>query len=295
MTIEVRGTVEWDDYRHFLAVARAGSLAGAARTLKTSSATVGRRIAALERRLAAHLFERNQNGYALTESGEAIRLQAESIEEAILSAERETLGRDLRVTGKVRVATADDIASYIIAPRLAEFRRSYPGIVLEIAASWDVVNLTRREADLALRTARPLHGDYIVRRAGVWNCAVYASRRYADAHCLKPGHSDLSRLDVITWTEENTFRGGEWFEHQLRGAPVVFTANSRHVQYAACKAGLGLAVLPCIAADLDPDLIQLLPPERVRSVDLLLVTHRDLVRTARVRAAMDFLVEIAPS
>jgi DNA-binding transcriptional LysR family regulator len=287
--------VEWDDYRHFLAVARSGSLAGAARLLKTSAATVGRRIAALERRLAARLFERNQSGYVLTESGEAIRLKAESIEEAILSAEREALGRDLRATGKVRVATAEDIASYVIAPRLCEFRRSYPGIVLEVAASWDVVNLTRREADVALRTARPLHGDYIIRRVGVWNCAVYASRSYVDAHCLRPGRADLSRADVITWTEERTFRVGDWFDQHLRGTPIVFAADSRHVQYAACKAGLGLAVLPCIAADLDQELIQLIPPDRVRSVDLLLVTHRDLVRTARVRAAVDFLVEIAPS
>jgi DNA-binding transcriptional LysR family regulator len=287
--------MEWEDYRHFLAVARSGSLAGAARALKTSPATVGRHIAVLERRLAARLFERNQNGYALTENGEAIRLKAESIEEAILSTEREAFGRDLRVTGKVRVATADDIASYIIAPRLADFRKSYPGIVLEIAASWDVVNLTRREADLALRTARPLRGDYIIRRVGVWNCAVYASRRYADVHCPEAERSDLSRLDLITWTEESTFRGGDWLENHLRGATVVFMANSRHAQYAACKAGLGIAVLPCIAADRDPDLVQLLPPERVRSVDLLLVAHRDLARTARVRAAMDFLTEIAPS
>jgi DNA-binding transcriptional LysR family regulator len=287
--------MEWDDYRHFLAVARSGSLAGAARTLKTSPATVGRRIAALERRLAARLFERHQNGYSLSESGDAIRLKAESIEEAILSAERAALGRDLRVTGKVRVATADDIASYVIAPRLPDFRKSYPNILLEIAASWDVVNLTRREADVAWRTARPAHGDYIIRRAGVWNCAVYASLRYAETHHLRAGESDLSRLDVITWTEESTFRGGDWFEKHLRGATVVFTANSRHAQYAACKAGLGVAVLPCVAANGDPDLIQLLPPERVRSVDLLLVTHRDLARTARVRAAMDFLVEIAPS
>lgn len=285
----------WDDYKYFLAVARSGSLSGAARVLKTSPATVGRRIAAVESRLSARLFDRAQTGYALTESGEAIRRKAEAVEEAILSVEREAVGRDLRVTGRVRVATAEDIATFLIAPKLTEFRRSYPGIVLETVASWDVANLTRREAEVAVRTIRPSHGDFVVRQIGVWNCALYVSRLYARAQKLKPGLTDLRNVGVITWTEESTFRGGDWFEQHARHSPVVFAANSRHIQYAACKAGLGAAILPCLAADDDPDLLRLLPATRIRSVNLWLVAHRDLVRTARVRAVLDFLAEIAPS
>ena len=281
--------MEWDDLKHFLAVARHGSLSEAGRSLKTSAATVGRRIAALELRLGARLFTRRQTGYELTESGEAIRIKAEEVEEAVLSVEREALGRDLRATGKVRLGTAEDIATFVIAPKLAEFRKSYPGIVLEITAGWDVANLTRREADIALRTVRPAHGDFVIRRAGVWNCALYASKAYADARGIKPGSANLPKLDVISWTEESTFRGGNWLEDHLRGSPVVLAANSRHIQYAACKAGIGVAILPCLAADQDPDLVCLLPPERVRSINLWLVVHRDLVRTARVRAVMDFL------
>jgi DNA-binding transcriptional LysR family regulator len=286
--------MEWDDFKHFLAVARSGSLSEAARLLKTSPATVGRRIAALEARLGARLFDRQQTGYALTESGEAIRLKAEDVEEAVLSVERAVFGRDLRATGKVRVATAEDIATYVIAPRLAEFRQSYPGIVLEIVASWDVVSLTRREADIAIRTVRPTQGDVVIRQAGVWNCAMYVSKEYAAKHAIKPGLADFRDVDVISWTEDSTFRGGDWFDDHARDAAVVFAANSRHIQYAACKAGLGAAILPCLAADRDPDLIRLLPPERVRSVDLWLVAHEDLVRTARVRAVLDFLIAIMP-
>ena len=97
----------------------------------------------------------------------------------MLSVEREAFGRDLRATGKVRVATAEDIGTFVIAPRLDDFRRSYPGIVLEMVSSWDVVNLTRREADIAMRTVRPTHGDFVVRQADVWNCAIYVSKNYA--------------------------------------------------------------------------------------------------------------------
>ncbi len=286
--------MQWDDYKFFLAVARSGSLSEAARRLKTSAATTGRRITALEGELNARLFDRAQTGYTLTESGEAIRQKAESVEEAVLSLEREAFGRDLRATGKVRVATAEDIATFVIAPKLERFRQSHPGITLETVASWDVANLSRREADVALRTIRPSHGQFVVRKIGVWNCGLYVAKDYARSRKLKPELIDFRGVDVITWTEESTFRGGDWFDEHAPNATVVFAANSRHIQYAACKAGLGAAILPCVAADYDPSLLQLLPPKRVRSVDLLFVAHRDLMRTARVRAVFDFLAEIAP-
>jgi DNA-binding transcriptional LysR family regulator len=192
------------------------------------------------------------------------------------------------------VATAEDIASFIVAPHLATFRRLHPGIVVEVVSSWDVANLTRREADVAIRTVRPMHGDFVIRQIGMWNCALYASKGYARAHKLIARNSKLADIDVITWTEEHRFRGGDWFEKHARNASVVFAANSRHIQYAACKAGLGAAILPCLAADRDSDLIQLVPPEQVRSIPLWMVVHRDLLRTARVRAVMDFLADIAP-
>ncbi len=286
--------MEWDDLKYLLAVARTGSLTGAAQALKSSPATVGRRVTALEKRLGARMFDHSQNGYALTEGGEAIRLKAEEVEEAVLSLEREAFGRDLRASGKVRIATAEDIASFIVAPKLCLFRQRQPAITLELVSSWDVANLTRREADIALRTARPTEGDYVMRKIGIWNCALYVSKSFAKAHGLAPDSDGLSGVGLITWTEEHRFQGGDWLEKKLPHAPVVFAANSRHVQYAACKAGLGAAILPCVAADNDPELTKLLSAERVRSVPLWLVAHRDLLRTARVRAAMDFLAEISP-
>src|SRR5262245_47931821 len=110
--------MEWDDLKHFLAVARSGSLSEAARTLKSSVSTVARRIAALEKRLGARLFDHRPSGYALTQNGEAIRLKAEAVEEAVLSVEREALGRDLKPSGLVRVAASDDIATHVITPQL---------------------------------------------------------------------------------------------------------------------------------------------------------------------------------
>jgi DNA-binding transcriptional LysR family regulator len=281
--------MEWDDLRYFLAVARAGSLVDAARQLRTSPATVGRRVAALEAKLGARLFDRNQTGYAVTESGAAIHKKAEEVEEAVLSVEREALGRDLHVSGRVRLATSDELAANLIAPHLGEFRRSHPHVVLEVVARHDLVNLSRREADIALRSARPEQHNLMIRRSGWWKGGLYAAKSYAAAHDLKPGIRNFSNLDIITWTEEFAhFRGGPWFAEHARDATVALQANSRRIHHSACKAGIGLAILPCLAADGDPDLICLLPPEQVFVAELYLVTHRDLARTARVRTVIDF-------
>jgi DNA-binding transcriptional LysR family regulator len=232
--------MEWDDLKHFLAVARSGSLTEAARILKTSAATVGRRIAALESKLGARLFDRKQTGYSLTESGEAIRLRAEEVEEAVLSLEREALGRDLRPTGM-----------------------------------------------------RPTQGDFVIRRAGSWDFGLYAAKSYAETHNLKPELSDFSNADIITWTEEWAhLRGGPWFAKHAPNSNIALASDSRRVHQAACKAGVGVAILPCYLSDRDPDLIRLLPPERVLSVELWIVVHRDLIHTARVRAVMDFLTDV---
>lgn len=284
--------MEWDDLKYFLAVARAGSLSGAAKALKSSAATVGRRIGELERRLGARLFDRRAAGYFITEDGEAIRLKAEEIEGAIISVERATLGRDFRAMGKVRVAASDDIATYVIAPSLGRFRNSYPEISLELVAQYDLVNLTRFEADIAIRGVRPREKDLVARRIGSWDCALYAQKRYAAEHGLALGKIDFSQTDIITWTDETAhLRGGPWFKEHARSARVALKSNSRRVQHAACHAGIGVAILPCFLADKEPNLVCVLAHERVLSVELWLVVHRDLVRSTRIRATMDFLVD----
>ena len=287
--------MEWDDLKHFLAVARTGSLTQAGLTLRISVATVSRRIGALERRLGTRLFDRKRTGYELTESGVAVRSKAEEIEQAVLSVEREVLGRDRKASGRVRITTGDDIAALVVAPKLAEFSARHPAISIEIVARFDVANLARREADIALRTIAPSKGDFLVRHVGWWDLGLYAAHSYARVHNLRPGDRDLSSCAIITWdTGHSNLGGGLWFAQQAPTAPVVLAANSRLIQYAACKAELGVAILPCVAADADPELIQLLPPSRVASTKLWLVVHRELARAARIRAVMDYLCDIAP-
>jgi DNA-binding transcriptional LysR family regulator len=287
--------MEWDDLKHFLAVSRSGSLTEAARALKTSTSTVARRIDGLEKRLGARLFDRRPSGYTLTESGGAILRKAEEVEQAILSVEREALGRDRRPSGKVRIAASDDIATHVITPGLPALRQRYPEIEIELRAHMDLVNLGRREADIALRGKRPTEGDYIVRKAGWWPFGLYAGKDYAKARGLRLGSRDFTDADIITWTDDYAHvRGGAWFAEQAPNGRLALASDSARVHLAGCRAGMGLAILPCRIADNDPQLTCILPTEDVLAIDLWAVVHRDLVNTARIRAVMDFLVALAP-
>ena len=287
--------MEWDDLRHFLAVARSGSLTEAARTLKASAATIGRHVDALERRLGARLFEHRSTGFVLTDAGRSILMRAEEAEAAVLAVEREVQGTDLRLSGTVRIASTEDIATFIIVPALPEFKSKHPGIDLEIIGRVDLANLSRRDADIALRTVRPQKGDLLVRRIGVVDLGVYASRDYADARGLGNGPLDFKLVDIITWVEEMaTLRGGQWLAQRAIESPVAVRVNSTRLLYDACRAGLGVAVLPSFGADRDADLVCLMPPEQVLSVDAWVVMHRDLSTTARIRATANFLASLGP-
>ncbi|HWA20059.1 MAG TPA: LysR family transcriptional regulator [Devosia sp.] len=287
--------MEWDDLKHFLAVARSGSLRDASRALKTSAATVGRHVEALETRLGARLFEHRSTGYVLTDVGRSVMVRAEEAETAVLAVERQVLGTDTRAAGKVRVATTEDISSMVILPAVPAFRAKHPGIAIEIIARIDLSNLTRRDADVALRTVRPEKGDLLMRRVGRVDLAVYCSRAYAEVRGLGAGFSDFSKVEIITWVEEMaTLRGGSWLAERAHNSDVSIRVNSTRMLFDACRAGLGVAVLPCFGADREPDLVCLLPPEDVLSVDAFVVMHRDLAQTARVRVVADFLASLGP-
>ena len=169
----------WDDLRVVLAVAEAGSLAGAGRRLGASHATVFRRLGDVERRLGVRLFERSRLGYAPTDAGEELAEAARRIEAEVHDAERRIVGRDLRPAGVVRVTTTDSLMVGLVSPILAAFRRLYPGIVLEVVVSNQVFSLSRREADVAIRSSSAPPETLVGRRVATIAQAVYDRRRTA--------------------------------------------------------------------------------------------------------------------
>ena len=274
----------WDDLRVFLAVARAGSLSGAARSLGVNHSTVFRRIAGFEEMLGVRLFERLPNGYALTPVGEETLSIVERIEGDVAMLDRTVTGQDLRLSGTVRITATDMLVFWLLPGHLRRFRAAYPGIEVEIVVGNEALNLSRRETDIALRIGNTPPETLVGRRVGRLEFAVYGAPDYLAA---RPG-DDLTRHDWIGLDSAHAPLIRR-FEQFLPGVRPAVRSNSVACTVRLAKAGLGLAVLPCAIADLKPDLIRFAEVPETFTLDLWLLTHEDLRHTARIRAVLDFL------
>lgn len=277
--------MEWDDLRYVLAVASAGSLAGAARALHVNHTTVLRRVGALEKRLGLRLFERLPTGYVLTAGGEELVAAARHVDETVTDLERKLVGRDLRPSGVVRVTTPDTLMASILPEILAEFHETHPGIQVEIVVSNLMVNLTKRDADVAIRPARTAPDTLIGRRIARIAFAIYGSRRYLSKHSAK----DLDRHRWVAPDESLAQTSvAQWMRSARRNSEIALRADSLLALCQAAQAGLGLAALPCYLGDTAPDLVRMRPPIPEMDTALWILTHEDLRHTARIRAFTEF-------
>jgi DNA-binding transcriptional LysR family regulator len=277
--------LDWDDLRVVLAVAREGTLSGAARYLRVTHSTVFRRLAVIEQTLDVRFFERFRDGYVATPAGEAAALLGERFSDEIAQLERRLLGQDMRPTGIVRIATSNTIWP-LVCDHLHEFRDRHPEIVPELTISNGMANLTRREADIAIRPVPELPEHLIARRITGIAHAPYASPDYLRQNNNPDlgSHRWIGLEDTATPTVI-----GRWLRQHVRSGNIALTVDELPALRDAACAGLGLAVLPCYLGDSDERLRRaaIILPDIPRSV-LWLLTHDDLRRTARVRAVMDF-------
>ncbi|WP_110666011.1 LysR family transcriptional regulator [Salinicola halophilus] len=290
--------MNWDDTRDFLAVARRGTLSGAAGDLETSIATLSRRIERLERSLKLTLFVRHQTGYRLTREGIDLVEKAEVLERAALALIDEA-DRHARVEGRVRLATAENFATALLLPELPVLRTRYPSLELELVTDIATTNLHRRDADLALRVVRPERGNVTLRRVGTLGYGVYASPAYMAQRetARQPGVSvsaEAAREGAewfIGWDESYAhLPASRWLSQRQGGGSLALTTTSLSAQVSAAKAGLGLAVLPHFLARESG----LVCREDAPTLDqpIYLVIHADLVSAPRIRAVADFLLEL---
>lgn len=276
--------MQWDDLRVLLALTRAGTLTRAARQLGVNHTTVSRRIAALEDQVGVRLFERLPTGYQPTEAGDEVRRVAERMEEEILGLDRAVLGADTRLAGSLRITTLPSLAEHH-AGDMTEFHRRYPLIELELNVAYAVQNLTRREADIAIRATNNPDEHLVGRRAGRLEFAVFAARSLVEAD----PDASLGQRPWLGWHEKAGARMTEaWMAENAPDAHVVCRFDDALALRAAVRAGLGVMFLPISICRDEDDLVQLAPALPHFGMDLWLLTHPDLRRTARVRAFMEF-------
>jgi DNA-binding transcriptional LysR family regulator len=284
---------EWSDLEIFLATARAGTLAAAADALRVDASTVHRRVGKLEAAMRAKLFVRSQRGYALTEVGQELHVHALAMEEQAAAAFRKVAARDEQPLGKLRISTVDDLAFHILPPIIAEFRARHPNITVEVDVRESFADLSKNEADIALRygprvLARTTDGDVVVRKLLVAHFALYASRGYVKVHGKPKTLEDLADHACVRLPSHFVGHPMEaLLERHGDPAKIAFRSSSFHVCRSAIRAGIGIGLAPVIHAADDKVLVQLdcIPPGV--GGDLVMIIHADLRRNARVRAFVD--------
>lgn len=282
-------SMPWDDLRVVLAVAEAGSLAGAGRRLGVSHATVFRRLGEIEARLGVALFQRARRGYVATVAGEEAAAAARRVEAEVLAVERRLAGRDLRPSGRLRVTTTDTLLAGVFAAVCARFREAYPEIILEVAVSNQLFSLSRREAEVAIRPATAPPESLVGRKVAVIAQAVYGTPR------LVRGLAKAPDLAAAPWVGPDAAMAyaplDRWMAAKGYDAACGLRLDTMLGMAAAAAEGAGLAILPCYLGDADPRLRRLGDPVAELATDLWLLTHPDLRRVARIRAFLDFAAE----
>jgi DNA-binding transcriptional LysR family regulator len=285
--------IDWSDLRHFLAVAETGSTLAAGKALRVSQTTVARRITALEQAAGVTLFERRQAGYVLTAVGEALVARAKAVETAAGLFVDEAASHGREAAGTVKLTLQEIHAVTILAPILRDLRDAHPAIRIELDTSEGVRDLSAGEADIALRSAgRPSGAGLVCRRVAdeVWT--VYCSRDYAARYGKPVRMADLKQHRFIGGGSEGVWRiYRAWLERADLLDTVAISHDSATGLLSAVRSGLGLATLPCLVADADPELIRCVPTPRNIERSLWLLTHERLRHVPRVRVVMDFLAE----
>lgn len=282
---------DWDDLRHFLAVARHGSTIQAAKALGINQSTVQRRVAALERQLRQRLFERRPEGYRLTRLGEELRPIAERVERDITDFSRHSASSNVELVGTIRV-TCPETAGYRImkSPVLDAFHERYPGLRVEMLMVDRVLDLAKGEADIAFRTSDPKDDALVARKVAEVPWAIFASRAYLDRRGAPKTVEEIANHDVVQFDGPIAEHpGARWLKRVAPHARIAARCTSTPALVLAVKSGAAISPLPVIAVEQEPDVVCLFDSIPELRLPFYLLIHRDMQRTPRVRAFCDFV------
>jgi len=277
--------MNWDDLRLALVIADTGGLAPAARALGVNHSTVYRRLNAFEDRLGVRLFDRLASGYAPTAAGTELADRARKIADDVSALDRRLAGEDLRLSGTIAVTTTDTIAQHLLAPALEALHQTHPDIEVDLLVASDFLNLSKRQADVAIRPSAEPPETLVGRRISEMAFAVYGSVAF-----------DAVTSDPQTWPDhpwivpdDSLGHTGvaQWLRTHLPTVRAAMRSNSFAAMETAGVAGYGLVALPCFIGDAQPRLRRVSDPISEMEGALWVLTHEDLRRTARIRAFMD--------
>ncbi|KLK91240.1 LysR family transcriptional regulator [Microvirga vignae] len=273
---------DWDDLRHFVALADTGSLSAAARRLRVEHATVARRVAALEAAAGVKLVDRRSGRYVLTAEGRRVADHARRIESEALALERALLSRQSDFAAEVSISAPPQIAVSLITPRLAELKQAHPQLRLRLLGESRTVSLPRREADIAIRLTRPSDTTLIARKAGVMAYSLYASKEYIASKAEK----DFEFIAFDESLDESPHQ--LWLKKHAGERPIVFRSNDLAILAAAAQAHMGVAVLPSFVAE-SGNLQRIETEDRFLKRDVWITYHQDMRDNPAIATTAAFL------
>lgn len=282
----------WDEIRYFLEVCRQGTLKGAAEVLGVNQTTVGRNIQSLEQRLNAKLLEKRSDGYIPTEAGRRALEAVRHIDSAVTDFERIVAGTDEQESGTLRIAMPGAMANHWLIPGLQDFCEKYPLIQWNFLTGGETVNLSKREADLAVRLVKPSQSDLIAKKIGDFKLSLYANKKILEKGAPKKledlrGRPFVGLYSNITSKAELSFLKRLGHEYQCIARSAAWSSVLSSV-----KSGLGYGVLPTFMDDEKGDLVRL-STFGEENVPVWLVLHPDIQKSRRVRLAVDFINKMA--
>lgn len=282
--------LNWDDFRYFLAAYESGSLSAAAKLLQSNQPTVGRHIDDLEAALGLKLFQRHKQGLTLTQEGAWVLEQSQLMHSGVQTIRRMIDGDYQQLQGSVRLALPEGLCNEILIPRLASFYQQYPNLRLILNVSSRTANLTRGEADIAIRLFRPKETDLVVRLLTRMEMGLYASQDYLHTRGHPEVVADLSQHRVICYGDELAdLPENKWLLDHVDANNRVLHSDSTTTRLRATDCGLGISIQPHILANTHQSLIQILKDVSLPAHEIWITYHGDLRHILRIRVAVDFL------
>lgn len=282
--------MDWDDLRYILAVYDHGSALAAANKLGVNASTVQRRVGRFEEQNGVRLFERLQSGYSPTSECEALVLASREIDESVARIGREILGRDLRLEGRLAVTSTDSFVNEIMVRHLDEFHTLHPNIKLELTVTNARLNLSRQDADIAIRPSVNPQDTLVGKRVANLGFGIYAAAELEASLPKNPVVEDLKTQKWLGAGEALSLSlGHKWVEKHIPAEARWISLDTYPSMATCANLSMGFAVLPCIIADRMPNLVRLNCPWFELSTPVWVLTHPEIKNAARIRAFMDFI------
>lgn len=282
--------LSWDDFRLIKAIAEAGGLTGAAAALAVNHSTVFRRLGQIEDSVGLPLFERRKSGYVPTPAGEEMAALAGRIDDDVSAFARRIAGREIAPSGEVRITTTDTLFLHLLIPIFAAFRRANPSIRLDIVIANQALNLSKRDADIAIRASDSPPDTLVGRRLATLAWGIYGRRQDALAKPEALENASLFERDWVCLGDQlGHVKAARYVRERVAPERIVFKTSAVLGLAEAIEAGIGIGPLPCFIGDQKPGLARITGPNPEFGTALWLLTHPDIRQSPRIRATLDLL------